>query len=536
MTTMTALRTSLRVKAASAAAIVLLALTGCSGSGSGSAQASSAAASTAGDGGTGATSSSPSASALSMPSTDPALARFTEQKVEWSSCEGTFECATFTVPVDYAKPDGETTTIRAIRLTSPNPQAGTLFVNPGGPGGSGYDMLAQGADRFASAAIKDNYSVIGFDPRGVGKSDPIACLTDAQMDEQRAQSLDLTTPAGLAQAHSEAKSFGAACQAKSGPVIEHMDTASVAKDLDVMRAAVGSPRLNFLGYSYGTYIGSMYATLFPKNVGRFVLDGAVDPTLPEQQINLDQAAGFEHAVSEYIKSCQSQGACPLSGSPDEAKKQLTAILERYRATPGKASDGRTVTADDLMQAVILPMYNDQYWPILTKALTPLIKQNNPNAMMQLADIAMDRDENGHYTTNSNAAFTAINCLDKPLATTDAEMARQAADLANKSPFIGPFIGYSQLSCVEWPIKPAAPAPKISIPESLDVLVVGTTGDPATPYPWAKRLTSIFGSTARLLTYEGNGHTAYGRESSCINTAVEAYLANGTMPAEGTVCS
>ncbi len=480
--------------------------------------------------------SSTSSSGASLPSTDPALDAFTHQSVTWKPCEKTLECATFTVPVDYAKPSGETTTIQAIRIKSTNPEAKPLFVNPGGPGGSGYDLVAEGGERFSAKAIADNYTVVGFDPRGVGKSDPIRCLSDEERDKRRAANIDPSTPEGLAAAHAEAKATGEACVKNSGPVLAHMDTASVAKDLDVMRAALGSEKLHYLGYSYGTQIGSTYAALFPKNVGRMVLDGAVAPGLTDEQLNLGQARGFEKSVSAYVASCLTGPKCPLTGSIKEGKAQLSALLAEYRKKPGKTSDGRTVTADDLMQAIVLPMYNPKYWSLLTIALTDLIKRENPDSMMVLADSAADRDEHGKYTSNGDFAFTAVTCLDGPLSTTDAQMKAQAAKLTAEAPFMGPLMGYSQVSCVEWPVKPSSPAPAVTPESSVEALVVGTKYDPATPYDWAKQLTSALGEKAVLLTYDAFGHTAYGRGNECVNKAVETYLAQGTMPAADTVCS
>lgn len=516
--TRTPLRPSLRRAAAVAAALSLGLLTsGCGVTGGG--QASS---------------SSPSA-ASELPSTDPRLAKFTGQTVTWTPCEQDRECADITVPVDYAAPDGETTTIRAIRIRSTKENAPSLFVNPGGPGGSGYDLVKDDTSKFTGSAIRGAYSVVGFDPRGVGKSDGIRCLTDEQKDAQREKVVDPSTAEGLAQAHRDAKALGEACVKNSGPVLAHMDTVSVARDLDVMRAAMGNAKLHYLGYSYGTALGSVYAQLFPSHVGRFVLDGAVAPNLREAEAVQDQAVAFEKSFSAYAAACLRSSRCPFTGTPESVKAELHGLVTKYSKESVKTSDGRSFTANDLANALILPMYSPEAWGYLTDGLSSLVKDENADTLMRLADIALDRDANGHYTSNSNEAFTAVSCLDEPSSATDAEMTAHAEKLKKAAPLVGEMVAYSQVSCVEWPIKPASGAPELTFPTKISALVIGTTGDPATPYDWAKKLTSALGPDSRLLTFEGYGHTAYGRGSACVDRRVQDYLVKGTLPEAGTVC-
>ena len=518
-----------RRPALAAAALALsLAAAGCSGPSAGGDKKADGAAS-------GGSASSSSSAAQPMPSTDPALARFTGQNVHWSSCEGDKECADITVPVDYAHPDKETMRIRAIRIPSSNPKAPALFVNPGGPGGSGYDLVKDDDGKFDSDAIRSRYSVVGFDPRGVSRSEGIQCLTDKEKDAKRAANIDDSTPEGLAKAHAAAKALGQKCKEKSGPVLAHMDTASAARDLDVMRAATQSPRLNYLGFSYGTYLGAMYAQLFPDNVGRFVLDGAVKPNATPQEIDEGQAVAFEKSFTAYAKSCAQRGDCPLKGEPKEQLAQLTELIAKYRKTPGKTSDGRVFTADDLVQALILPMYEDSIWPMLDKAIRGAM-EGKPDTAMRIADLSLERDESGHYSGNQDVAFSGVQCLDHPGRPSDAEMKADAKQLEKKAPFTAPLISYSQLPCVEWPVTPAKGAPAIKPAKPVTALVIGTTGDPATPYEWSKDLASTLGGDSRVLTSVGHGHTAFGRAGSCVTDAVLDYLAEGRLPKAGKVCT
>ncbi|WP_255405516.1 alpha/beta hydrolase [Sinomonas sp. R1AF57] len=478
-------------------------------------------------------SSQPSAEAAATEGAPVGLERFYTQEVSWSSCEGSYECATVSVPMDYADPSGDTVKLSLIRLNGRNAKA-SLVVNPGGPGGSGVDMVKDSAKSMFSQKLLDSYSVIGFDPRGVKRSAPITCVNDAERDRMRQSTVDPSTDAGLQQAFTEQKALIDACAANSGPILAHTDTVSAAKDLDIIRAAATRQvRLDYLGYSYGTFLGSTYASLFPDRVGRMVLDGALDSSLSNHEITVGQARAFEKAVHSYVRSCLTQSGCPLSGTEDDAVAQIQALIARVKDQPLNTSSGRKVTATDFVNGFILPLYNDRNWPALTQALGPALRGDG-SGMLRLADLAADRESNGTYSSNSSFAFLAYNCLDYSTQSHPAAMRAEAAELAEVSPTLGESFAYGGVNCRDWPAKPVrTPAPATYSGEST-IMVLGTTGDPATPVEWAGSLRKQLGNAA-LLTWKGEGHTAYGRGSSCVDKAVDSYLVDGSAPTDGARC-
>lgn len=485
---------------------------------------------------------SPFTAGDAKPSTDPAatqgapagLEKFYTQDVQWSPCEGgKFDCATVKVPIDYANPAGDTAGLALIRLNGRNAK-GSLLVNPGGPGGSGYDMVKDSAQTMFTAKLLDSYNVIGFDPRGVKRSAPVTCVGDSERDALREFTADPDTDAGLAATFAEQKKLIDACQAHSGPMLAHTDTVSAAKDMDIIRAAASRQvQLDYLGYSYGTFLGSTYATLFPDRVGRMVLDGALDPSLDNHEITRGQAKAFEAAVHSYVRSCLSQSGCPLSGPEDAAVARIQALLATVKQSPLHTTSSRTVNSTDFVNGFILPLYNDQNWPALTQALTGALKGDG-SGMLRLADIAADREQDGTYSSNSNFAFMAYNCLDYSTDADPAAMRAEAEQLKQDSPTLGEFFAYGGVNCRDWPYKPVrTPAPAHYTGQS-PILVVGTTGDPATPYQWAGNLRNQLGNAA-LLTWKGEGHTAYGRGSTCVDSAVDSYLVDRKAPTDGARC-
>lgn len=472
---------------------------------------------------------------------DPAIAAaapaelrsFYSQQVDWSPCEGNFSCAKIKVPLDYAEPDGASIEIAALKLSASGSKTGSLLVNPGGPGGSGVDFVKNAATRNISESVRATYDVVGFDPRGVKRSAPVTCLTDQERDEYRAKSHALDTDAGLQAALADNKVIAAKCVEKTGPVLGHIDTISAAKDLDILRAALNDPKLNYLGYSYGTFLGATYASLFPQNVGRMVLDGAMDPSLSYEELTSGQARAFEKAISAYAASCLQAGGCPLSGSTENAVQQIRDLIASVEATPLPGKDGREVSAPIFVSGFILPLYNDINWPTLTQALAQAAAGDG-SGMLALADLGADRQPNGSYSSNSTFAFQAINCLDYPAVSDPAAMRAEELQLRRISPTLGYYFAYGGSNCQEWPYKNVrTPAPvEYTGPEQ--ILVIGTTGDPATPHEWAGALRKQLGN-ASLLTWEGEGHTAYGRGDTCIANAVDGYLLDGKAPADNTVC-
>jgi pimeloyl-ACP methyl ester carboxylesterase len=461
------------------------------------------------------------------------LESFYSQEVVWEPCEDGFQCAKVTVPMDYENPDGDTIQIAALKAASTGKKTGTLLVNPGGPGASGYDFVKDAAGTHFSKPVRDTYDLVGFDPRGVKRSSPVTCLTDAERDAARAKVYALETDAGLAAAEADNKAIAAQCAEQTGPVLGLIDTVSSAKDLDILRAVVNDDKLNYLGYSYGTFLGSTYASLFPHNVGRMVLDGALDPSISNEELTSGQARAFEKALRAYVAHCQQEEGCPLSGSVDDGVQQIRDLIGSVQQTPRTAKDGRLVNATMFVSGLITPLYNDASWPALTQAIDAAMT-GDVSLMLRLADLGADRTSNGTYSSNSTFAFNAINCLDYPMLSDTAGMRAEQQRLMEDSPTLGYFFAYGGTNCVDWPYKSVrTPAPVEYTGES-PIVVVGTTGDPATPVEWAASLRKQLGN-ASLLTWRGEGHTAYGRSNSCIGDAVDSYLVQGKAPADNTVC-
>ena len=267
------------------------------------------------------------------------LDSFYSQEVVWEPCENGFQCAKVTVPMDYANPGGDKIQLAALRAPSTGKKTGSLLVNPGGPGGSGYDFVKDAAGTHFSQSVRANYDLVGFDPRGVKRSAPVKCMTDEERDAARAKIYDLETDAGLATALADNKAIAEQCAAQTGPSLGHIDTISAAKDLDILRAVVNDTKLNYLGYSYGTFLGSTYASLFPNNVGRMVLDGALDPSISNEELTMGQAVAFEKAIRSYVASCQQGDGCPLTGNVDSGVQQIRGLINSVQENP-RAGEGR----------------------------------------------------------------------------------------------------------------------------------------------------------------------------------------------------
>ncbi|GAA3291176.1 alpha/beta hydrolase [Arthrobacter citreus] len=460
------------------------------------------------------------------------------QEVSWGGCDAGigdgFRCATVEVPMNYADPAGESIDLAVILAESEGSARGTILVNPGGPGGSGYDVVGENLQGITTERLRENFNFLGFDPRGVARSTPIQCLTDEELDEERAEYNDPSTPSGLAASRESAQELAAKCGEKSGAVLGFVDTVSAARDMDILRAVAGDEKLNYLGFSYGTFLGATYAELFPGNVGRMVLDGGLDPAASNEEITLGQAEGFEKAIRAYVEDCLSSGNCPLSGTPEQAIETIRTLIASVEASPMTAKDGRTVTVATFVSGFILPLYNDQNWPVLTQALDAAL-QGDPSLMLRLADLSAERELDGTYASNSTVVFSAINCLDYPMTSDDQQMRRDAEELEQASPTIGKYLGYGGITCEAWPYEAVNKPHEIKASGADDLLVIGTTGDPATPYEWSVSLAEQMES-ATLVTWEGEGHTAYGRGNECIADIVDDYFINGTVPAEDTVCS
>ncbi|OMH37575.1 alpha/beta hydrolase [Tersicoccus sp. Bi-70] len=461
------------------------------------------------------------------------LKAFYTQQAAWTNCEKSFDCTKVTVPVDYAHPDGDTIALQLIRkrATGSN-RVGSLVMNPGGPGGSGYTMVRDSLDQVTSKTLRQRFDVVSFDPRGVDRSAGITCLTDEQRDAYREDSSDPATAAGLARATELQRQLATSCQRRSGPVLGHMDTVSVARDLDVIRAVLGETTLNYLGYSYGTQLGATFADLFPARAGRLVLDGAVDPSLSNEQLTLGQAQAFEKALHSWAEACARDSSCAFT-TADEGITLVRKLLADAERDPMTVSDGRKATVSMLASGLILPLYNQQSWAALNAAVANAAS-GDPGDLVRFSDLGADREQDGRYTANSTFAFQAVNCLDYPMQTDPAAMRRDAAALAKASPTLGRYFGYGGLTCASWPFKAVASPHALHAAGAAPIVVIGTTGDPATPVAWARSLADQLES-GRLITFEGEGHTAYGQGNACVVGAVDGFLIDGTVPQDGLRC-
>ena len=466
--------------------------------------------------------------------TDPALAAFYGQDLQWADCSGGFECSRLTVPVDYARPAGETLSLALVRLRTSatgDDRLGSLVLNPGGPGASGVEY-ARAAEGVTSQTVRDHFDVVGFDPRGVGASAPLRCLPDAAVDEFLTTDPTPDDAAEVQSLDERVTALGEGCAA-AGALAAHVDTRSVARDVDVLRAALGDDKLNYLGKSYGTYLGAWYAELFPQRVGRFVLDGVLDPALSSEEVNAGQAAGFEVALRSYVQGCLGDDDCPLTGGVDDGVAQVRAFLASLDARPLPTSTGRDLVQGLGYLGLAYPLYAQALWPQLSEALTSAFAGDG-TAMLALADAYAHRGADGTYLDNSSTVIYAVNCLDRDDAETLPQVQDTVARFEAASPTFGPFLAWGSLACTNWPVPPVGEVRAVRAEGAGPILVVGTTRDPATPYAWAENLAREL-SSGRLLTYDGDGHTAYGTGSGCVDTAVDTYLVAGVEPDEGTTC-
>ncbi|MEU2597868.1 alpha/beta hydrolase [Streptomyces hirsutus] len=476
-------------------------------------------------------------------STPKALTPYYEQKPAWRDCGVPgFQCATLKAPLDYADPAAGDIRLAVSRKKAEGPgeRLGSLLVNPGGPGASAIDYLQAYAGIGYPKEVRARYDMVAVDPRGVARSEPVECLDGPEMDAYTQTDF---TPDDEREADTlvaEYRKFAEGCGADAPKLLRHVSTIEAARDMDIVRAALGDEKLNYVGASYGTLLGATYAGLFPDRTGRLVLDGALDPSLSARQLNIEQTAGFETAFTAFAKDCVRQSDCPLGDrntSSEEAGRNLKEFFAKTDAQPiptGDA-DGRELTESLATIGVIAAMYDEGAWPLLRKALTAAMKENNGAGLLALSDSYYERDTNGKYA-NLMFANAAVNCLDLPPAFGSPDQVRDALpDFEKASPVFGEGFAWAALNCTYWPVAATGEPQRIEAKGAAPIVVVGTTRDPATPYRWAQALADQLAS-ARLLTYEGDGHTAYGRGSDCIDSAINTYLVDGTPPADGKRCS
>ena len=458
---------------------------------------------------------------------------FYEQELSWNDCGG-FECTTVTAPLDWEDPAAGTIGLSVIRAAATGPdRIGSLLTNPGGPGASGVGLIRDSLDFAVGSALQESYDVIGFDPRGVGSSTAVRCFDAAEMDAYLYEIPE--NPRGSQEWEDELTernaAFAEACEENSQGILPFITTTNAARDMDLLRGVLGDDKLNYLGYSYGTFLGATYAELYPGNVGRMVLDGAIDPSISGLEVGTEQAIGFENALRAYMAACLTTQECPFRGSVDQAMSDLGALLASVDRSPLPASDGRELGADTLVTGIVAALYSQANWPVLTQALSEAL-QGDPATAFLLADFYNGR-EGGVYIDNSAEAFRAYNCMDYPADSSQADQDAADARIAAEAPTIAEYWEGPD-ACEVWPYDPTGTRAPIAAVGAAPILVVGTTGDPATPYAWSVSLAEQLESGV-LVTNVGEGHTGYNKGNACVDDAVEAYLIEGTVPA-ADLCS
>jgi pimeloyl-ACP methyl ester carboxylesterase len=375
---------------------------------------------------------------------------------------------------------------------------------------------------------------VGFDPRGVGASDPIHCLSSTETDAFFGADPTPTTQPEILHWDQVSRNFANACEVRAGPELKFIGTRDAAHDIDILKSALGDQKLNYLGKSYGTFLGATYADEFPTHIGRMVLDGVIDPALTSEQTNLGQAQGFERATRAFMADCAKHSDCALGTNVDAGMTKLRDFLSGLTAHPLRTNDSkRPLTEGWGSYGVAQAMYSKTLWPALRSALEAAASGDG-SGLLKLADQYAQREPNGRYDSNINDVFYAVTCLDRPQTGGVQQIERDAATFERSAPVWGSFLAWGALPCAYWHVPPTDGPKKINAPGSGPIIVVGTTRDPATPYEWAVSLSREL-SNGHLLTYNGDGHTAYREGSHCVDGVVDAYLLRGSVPTDGKRC-
>jgi pimeloyl-ACP methyl ester carboxylesterase len=474
------------------------------------------------------------------------------QPIEWTPCRSSNQqakipsgalCGKLAVPVDYDHPSGDVATLALIRFPATGDKMGSLVINPGGPGESGIEA-ALGVAQTLPKRIRERFDLVGFDPRGVASSRPaIWCNSDADNDRLRTEPNVDYSPAGVAHIEDETKQFVGRCIDKMGKdFLANVGTVNVARDLDAIRAALGDDKLTYLGYSYGTRIGSAYAEAYPTKVRAMILDGAVDPNADQVEADLRQAKGFQDAFNDYATDCATKNpTCPLGTDPVKAVDVYHSLVDpmvdpnnQLIGRPVPTNDPRGLSYSDAIVGTIMALYSPTLWHHLTDGLTELVDHHG-DTLLALADMYMRRDQHGHYT-NATDARVAINCVDQPPITDRAKVIDEDRRSREIAPFMsyGTFTGDAPLgTCAFWPVPPTSKPHTVSAPGLAPTVVVSTTRDPATPYKAGVDLANQLRGS--LLTFDGTQHTVVFQGDSCIDDYVTAYLVGGTTPPSGAKC-
>lgn len=453
--------------------------------------------------------------------------RFYAQSIDWQWCDTDLYCATVKAPLDWANSEAGEIELGLAMRTAAEPTHGSLFVNPGGPGASGIDLVSGDVSWYLSDDVQAAYNIVGWDPRGVGRSEPVVC---AQSSEELDGYLfgepgDTTADVTDADLRASAREFVDSCIANTGPVIHHLDTITTARDLDMLRALVGDTHLNYLGMSYGTEIGSEYLRLFDDSVGHMILDGVVDPTATSEDMIIAQARGFERAFTDYRDSCD-VGQCELFESRaalEAAVGRITSLAESEQHVSG---DGRTFTTDVVRIAIAANLYDESLWGALDDVLDPTVDiDETVNRAFAIADEYYGRESDGTYSgQNGLEAFVAVSCADYGGVVEPDRVAALQAKMLEVAPLTGARNMTPDYVCGLWPTEPSRSFTAVSAPDSPDILVVGTTGDPATPFDGARAVAEQLDHGV-LVSVWGTNHVAAGR-NDCVIGAYDRYLLEG----------
>ena len=464
------------------------------------------------------------------------LDTYRTQQPPWRACGQGNWCTDISVPLDYADPDGAriTLAVRAVAPTAPDGTRPALLVNPGGPGSSATEFAPYIAGQLPRE-VRAVFDIVGVDPRGVEDSSAVTCFTGPQTTRWLRTDSSPDTQAEVTTLVRRAASIGRGCLRMSPAIARHVGSDSTVQDMDIVRAVLNQEYLHWFGFSYGTVLGAAYAEKFPTRVGRMVLDGAVDPSLDAMQLSRGQSTGFQTALTRFAQDCSRTRSCVLGSSPGEVFTTINTVLARIDRSPLRTDRGALLVQAEAITALFFSMYSTDLWPLLEDALESA-RRGDGTGLAELSALASDRVGPNSYGSNINSAFYAIGCWDSPappgrdgLATAARRWARDAVipDLARA-------MSWGNAPCSTWfGHAPDAPRPVTST-TTAGILIIGTRYDPATPYAWARNLQQQL-PTSRLLTYVGDGHTAYGEGSGCVDRIIDAYLISGALPETGTRC-
>ncbi|GAA2243572.1 peptidase [Streptomyces ruber] len=448
-----------------------------------------------------------------------------------------WQCATLRAPLDWDEPDGATIGIALIRARASrggNERIGSLVFNFGGPGGSGVTTLPAFAEDYED--LRTRYDLVSFDPRGVGRSAPVKCQDDDELDAYFQQDMTPDDPTEQKEFLSNTRAFNSACEKNSGRTLRHIRTTDAARDMDLLRQVLGDDKMHYFGISYGTELGGVYAHLFPEKVGRAVFDAVVDPTQTAEEGSLGQAEGFQLALDNYASDCVAkEDGCPVGDSAQDVQDRIAQLLKGLDSKPIPGIWPRELTQTAATGGIAQALYSQEFWEYLTEGLEQAYGGDG-SVLMLLSDSMNGRDQNGEYS-NSTAANVAITCADDRSRHTGEDVRAGLPRFREASPLFGDYLAWGMVGCTDWAVPGAAEHPDVSASGAAPILVIGNTGDPATPYEGARKMAAALGKGVGVeLTYEGQGHGAYDSGNTCVRDAVNGYLLRGDVPEAGAVCS